>query len=158
MKRCSVLLFSVAVLAQNNSDAKKGQASAQFSSATLDRMIGAGKSPQELARYIFDTQGCNKCHTIGHDGKLGFTDLGNERAQGYQGCISTLTAMTVIAKIPEGQRSPAQRRRVERFEEFGCTTCHKPAEGKMALTALGAKLANLHLGCVEIEKLTSSRN
>jgi hypothetical protein len=32
-------------------------------------MIAAGKSPQELAVYMFDTHGCKSCHTIGHDGK-----------------------------------------------------------------------------------------
>jgi cytochrome c551/c552 len=133
------------------------QAWAQFSTAELDRMIAAGKSQRELAQYLFDTHGCKACHTIGHDGKLGFTDKGKERAEGFEGCISTLKAMSIIAKVPENQRSATQRRRAERFEEFGCTTCHKVSPGKMALTEVGAKLAHLHLGCVEIEKLTSSR-
>ena len=126
------------------------------SSAALDRMIAAGKSQRELAQYLFDTHGCKACHTIGSDGRLGFTEQGKERAQGFEGCISNLKAMSVIAKVPEDQRSATQRRRVQRFEEFGCATCHKVAPGKMELTELGAKLAHLHLGCVEVEKLLSS--
>ncbi len=77
----------------------------QSTAETLDKMIAAGKSPQELAAYVFDTHGCKDCHTAGKDGKLGFTRKGEERAQGSQGCIATLKAMTVIAKIPANQRS-----------------------------------------------------
>jgi hypothetical protein len=126
------------------------------SPTTLDQMIAAGKSQRELAQYLFDTHGCRTCHTIGSEGKLGFTKLGEERAQGFEGCISTLKAMSVIAKVPETQRSATQRRRAERFEEFGCATCHKLTPGKMGLTEEGAKLAHLHLGCVEVEKLISA--
>ena len=128
----------------------------QSPKATLDKMIAAGKSPQELAAYLFDTHGCKNCHTVGHDGKLGFTKKGEERAQGFEGCISTLKAMSIIAKVPEDQRSATQRRRAQRFEEFGCATCHKVTPGKMELTPVGAKLAHLHLGCVEVEKLVAS--
>ncbi len=30
---------------------------------------------------------------------------------------------------------------------------HKVADGEVGLTAVGAKLAHLHLGCVDVEKL-----
>ena len=119
-------------------------------------MIAAGKSNQELAQYVFDTHGCKNCHTVGHDGKLGFTKKGEEQAQGFEGCISTLKAMSIIAKVPGDQRSPTQRRRAERFAEFGCATCHKLTPGKLGLTEVGAKLGHMHLGCVEVEKLVAS--
>src|SRR5215472_10669198 len=67
-------------------------ASAQSSTAILDQMIAAGKSQRELAQYLFDTHGCKNCHTLGHDGKLGFTKKGEERAHGFEGCISSLKA------------------------------------------------------------------
>ena len=86
----------------------------------------------------------------------GFTKEGQERAQGFEGCISTLKAMTIIAKVPEDKRSPTQLRRVQRFQEFGCSTCHKVSPGKVGLTEAGAKLASLHLGCVEVEKLVAA--
>jgi cytochrome c551/c552 len=131
-------------------------ASAQSSTATLDRMVAAGKSQRELAQYLFDTHGCKNCHTLGHDGKLGFTQKGQERAQGFVGCISTLKAMSIIAKVPEDKRSATQRLRAQRFEEFGCTACHQVAPGKVGLTEVGAKLAHLHLGCVDVEKLLAA--
>jgi cytochrome c2 len=131
-------------------------ASEQSSDAALDKMIAAGKSSGELAKYLFDTHGCKECHTVGHDGKLGYTKKGEERAKGFEGCISSLKAMSIIAKVPEEQRSATQRRRAQRFEEFGCAMCHKLTPGKMGLTEVGAKLAHLHLGCVEVEKLVAS--
>lgn len=147
MKYCCIILLGGVILSS--------LAWGQSSTATLDQMIAAGKNQRELAQHLFDTQGCRRCHTIGHEGKLGFTKQGEEKAQGFEGCISTLKAMTIIAKVPEDQRSATQRRRTERFEEFGCATCHKVNPGKMGLTATGAKLASLHLGCVEVEKLVA---
>ena len=129
----------------------------ETSTAALDRMIAAGKSQREVAQHLFDTRGCNDCHTIGGNGKLGFTQKGQERAQSFEGCISTLKAMSVIAKVPENQRSDKQRLRARRFEEFGCSTCHRIAHDKVGLTDLGAKLANLHLGCVDVQKVLASR-
>lgn len=126
-------------------------------SQDLDRMIATGKSQQELARYVFDTHRCKNCHTMGHDGKLGFTKKGRQTAAGFEGCISMLTAMTVITQIPEGERSPQQHQKAERFEELGCTTCHKITPGKLGLTEVGAKLTRLHVGCVDVEKLMASR-
>jgi hypothetical protein len=128
----------------------------QSPNAALDKMVADGKSLRELAQFLFDTHGCKDCHTVGHDGKLGFTKKGDERAKGFEGCISTLRAMSIIAKVPEDQRTATQRRRAQRFEEFGCTTCHKLAPGNMGLTEVGAKLAHLHLGCVEVEKFVAS--
>jgi cytochrome c551/c552 len=128
----------------------------QNQNATLDRMIADGKSPRELAQYVFDTHSCKKCHTIGRDGKLGFTELGKQRAAGFEGCIHLLTVMTEIVRVPEQKRSPQQREKVARFDEFGCTSCHQVSPGKLTLTEAGAKLKHLHLGCVEVEKLTST--
>jgi len=141
-----ILIVSIAVLAW-----------AQSPDATLDKMVAAGKSPQELAAYLFDTHGCKNCHTAVKDGKLGFTKKGEDRAQGFQGCISTLKAMTIIAKVPTDQRSATQRQRAEQFEGFGCTTCHQVGDGKVGVTAVGAKLASLHLGCVDVEKVLASK-
>jgi hypothetical protein len=68
-----------------------------------------------------------------------------------------LAAMTVIVQKPEEKRTAQQRQRAARFEEFGCTECHKLAPGKLGLTEAGARLRQLHLGCVDIEKFTSSQ-
>ncbi len=148
---CLILLSGACAWAQASSSSSPAAALEE-----LDKMIADGKSPRELAQHLFDTQGCKGCHTIGQGGKLGFTKQGEEKAQGFEGCISTLKAMSVIAKMPENQRSATQRRRAQRFEEFGCTACHKITPGKVGLTEVGAKLAHLHLGCVEVEKLVAS--
>lgn len=143
-------------LAQKTQPAPKAagaQPSAQTTTAALDRLASSGKSPQELAQYVFETQGCKSCHTVGQNGKLGFTEKGKQAGQGFEGCISTLREMSVIAKVPEDRRSGTQRRRTERFTEFGCATCHKVTPEEMGLTEVGARLAHLHLGCVDVEKL-----
>jgi len=150
---CALLAAAVVGAAQQASKTP----SAQATSATLDRMIAAGKSPRELGQYVFDTHGCNSCHTIGENGKLGFTAKGKQLTQGFEGCIRTLTAMNLIAQVPHNQRSPDQRRTADRFSEFGCTMCHKIIPGKMGLTDLGTKLTSLHLGCVDVEKLVASK-
>ena len=125
-------------------------------SATLNRMVAAHKSQQELAQYVFDTRGCKGCHTIGQAGKLGFTARGTETAKGFEGCIAMLTAVTHIASVPVDQRTLQQQKKTGRFAEFGCTFCHTMAAGKMAMTGVGTKLANLHLGCVDIERTLAS--
>jgi len=145
------VLFTVQVALAQSQNAPAG------SDPVLDKMVATGKSPQELAKYVFDTHGCKSCHTIGRDGKLGYTDKGKERAQNFEGCIKMLTAMTVIVQTPEDKRTAQQRSKAARFEEFGCTSCHKLTPGAMALTEMGAKLSHLHLGCVEVEKLTSTK-
>jgi hypothetical protein len=133
--------------------AQAQQTAPDASTAALDRMIAAGKSQREVARHLFDTRGCNGCHTIAGNGKLGLTQKGQKRAEGFEGCVSTLKAMTVIAKVPENRRSDAQRLRARRFEEFGCSTCHRVGPDKQGLTDMGAKLANLHLGCVDVQRV-----
>jgi cytochrome c2 len=151
-------LFAGIVFSLSQSAAAQTQPAPQQTGATLDRMIAAHKSQQELALYVFDTHGCKKCHTLGSQGKLGFTEVGKQRAQGFEGCISMLTAMTVIVQVPADKRSAQQRQRAERFEEFGCTSCHKLTPGRLELTEVGAKLAHLHLGCVDVEKLVASES
>ena len=124
--------------------------------ANLEKMSAAGKSQREMAQYVFDHHGCIGCHTAGEGGKLGFTTKGKELTNGFEGCIRALTAMNLIAQVPAAERSADQKRTAQRFEEFGCTTCHQIVPGKMGLTELGAKLTHMHLGCVDIEKALAS--
>ena len=131
--------------------------SPQATSATLDKMIAAKKSDKELAQYVFDNHGCKTCHTVGENGKLGFTERGKNLTNGFEGCIRMLTAMNVIAQVDPRQRSADQKTKAQRFEEFGCTLCHQIVPGKMGLTNLGTKLSHLHLGCVDVEKKVASK-
>lgn len=142
----SLLCLGAVLPGQQNS-----RPSAQKDTATLDKMSAAGKSQREIAQYVFDTHGCNGCHVAGQDGKLGFTQRGRQIGKGFEGCISMLSAMNLIAQVSDGQRSPDQRKKAARFEEFGCTYCHKITPGKMGLTEVGGKLSHMHLGCVQVE-------
>jgi cytochrome c551/c552 len=120
-------------------------------------MAAAGKSQKALAQYVFDHHGCGGCHTAGEGGKLGFTAKGKQLSTGFEGCIRSLTAMNVIAQVSANQRSADQKIKAQRFGEFGCTLCHQIVPGKMGLTALGAKLTHMHLGCVDVEKTLASK-
>jgi cytochrome c551/c552 len=128
------------------------QPSPQRTAATLDRMIAAHKTQQELAQYVFDTHGCTGCHTMGQNGKLGFNSRGQQVAADFEGCIRLLTDVSAIVKIPENRRSCQQNQKAARFNEFGCTFCHQVAADKILLTDVGRKLRSAHLGCVDIEK------
>jgi cytochrome c551/c552 len=142
-----VLLFLPPAHAQS-----KAQPTAQQTSATLDKMMAEHKSQSEMAQYVFDTHGCKACHTVGQNGKLGFTVKGKQTAGGFEGCIRLLTDMTVIAQTPERQRSAQQQKKASRFQEFGCTFCHQITPGRLSLTDVGTKLSHLHLGCVDVQK------
>jgi parallel beta-helix repeat protein len=155
----SVAALSAAILftvSQTRANAQS-QVSAAETAATLDRMSAAHRSQQELARYVFDTYGCNSCHTAGQNGKLGFTSRGQQVAGNFEGCIRLLTDMSLIAQVAENRRSNQQHHKAAQFQEFGCTFCHKITPGRMGLTEVGAKLMNLHLGCVDVEKLVADR-
>ncbi len=115
----------------------------------------ARRSSSELAQYVFDHHGCKSCHTLGRDGKLGLTDRGTEVGRNFEGCISLLTAMNTIVQVKEENRSAEDRRKAERFRDFGCTDCHQITSGKVMLTAIGKKLASLHMGCPDVERLLS---
>src|SRR5215471_1164650 len=126
--------------------------------ARLERMTAAGKTQREIAQYVFDTHGCKRCHVAGQDGKLGFTEKGLQISKSFEGCISMLSAMNLIAQVSDDQRTPGQRQKAVRFEEFGCTFCHQITPGKMGLTEIGAKLSHMHLGCVQVEQQLASQH
>jgi cytochrome c551/c552 len=135
----------------------QSQPSPQQTAAALDRMIAAHKTQQELAQYVFDTQGCKSCHTVGQNGKLGFTSRGQQAAGNFEGCVRLLTDVSTIAKIPESRRSGLQLQKSARFKEYGCTFCHQVAADKVVLTQVGAKLRSAHAGCVDVETHVARR-
>lgn len=127
------------------------------STRTLSETNLSGKSPDELAAYIFEHHGCNNCHTLGKGGKLGFTDRGKEVGKNFEGCVSLLTSMNVIAQVKEENRTPEEKQKAAKFQQFGCTTCHQITPGKLGLTEYGTKLASLHLACTDVQKILSKQ-
>lgn len=102
----------------------------------------------ELTTYVFDHQGCKSCHTLNANYQLGFTVRGIELSSGFEGCASLLTEMAVVAQVQPDDRTPEEKGKAAKFEEFGCNTCHQTMPGKAALTSYGTKLKSLHFpGC-----------
>lgn len=113
----------------------------------------AGKSTDEVAHYIFRNYSCNDCHTLGKEGQFTFTSQGEERKKSFEGCIALLTTMNVVAQISDTQRTPEQKIKADRFDEFGCSFCHQIQPGKMGLTETGKKLVSLHLACTDVQRI-----
>lgn len=152
---CSTLLFS-----QSQAGSPSAQSSKASSSAAPNRLTDAQMakmSSDELAHYIFEHHGCNSCHTLGANGKLGFTERGQQVGKGFEGCIALLTSMNVVAQVKSVDRTAEEKQKAARFQEFGCTTCHQITPGKLGLTSYGTKLKSLHLACTDVEKILAQQ-
>jgi len=150
----SALLLSQAA-SQTPSSSKAAASGAPAETLTDAQM--ARMNSDQLAHYVFEHHGCNGCHTMGADGKLGFTERGKTVGKGFEGCISLLTSMNVIAQVKETNRSEDEKHKAARFKEFGCTTCHQITPGKLGLTTYGTKLKSFHMACTDVEKLLSQK-
>ena len=124
---------------------------------TSSELDPSGKSPQELARFVFANYGCNGCHTLTGQEKFGFTERGNQLRQNFEGCISLLTSMNVLVHVPEAQWTAEERRKHAHFQEYGCMFCHQVSPGRMGLTEMGKKLVSLHLSCGEVQRVLNQR-
>jgi hypothetical protein len=149
---------ALVALSLQRAAAAQNQPSRQQTAATLDRMIAAHKSQQDLAQYVFDTHVCKSCHTVGQNGNLGFTARGQQVRRDFEGRISMLQAMTLIVEVPDNRGSSQQRQKAARFQEFGCAFCHKITPGQLGLTDVGTKLTHPHLGSVDVQKLVARRH
>jgi cytochrome c551/c552 len=152
---CSVLLFS-----QSKPSSQPAQSPAASTSTSPNALSDAQMSKMtsdELAHYVFEHHGCNNCHTLGANGKLGFTDRGKQVGKGFEGCIALLTSMNVIAQVKSVDRSAEEKQKAARFQEFGCTTCHQITPGKLGLTSYGTKLKSMHMACTEVERILAQQ-
>src|SRR5438309_4193542 len=152
---CSVLLFSHSQPSSQRAQSSKASASASQNTLTDAQM--SKMTSDELAHSVFEHHGCNNCHTLGANGKLGFTERGKQVGKGFEGCIALLTSMNVIAQVKPADRSAEERQKAARFQEFGCTTCHQITPGKLGLTSYGTKLKSLHMACTEVEKILAQQ-
>jgi cytochrome c551/c552 len=126
-------------------------------SRTLDEHAVSGKSPQEAADYVFASYDCNSCHTLGGDGKFGFTARGQQIRGDSEGCVAMLTSMSVIAQVDDSNRTPEQKQKAAHFNEYGCTMCHQVTPGHLGLTETGGKLASLHMSCSEVQRILTQK-
>jgi cytochrome c551/c552 len=149
-----VLVLATADIALSMADSSQKQATLAPKKLTEAQM--AKMDSNQLAHYIFQNHGCKNCHTLGSGGKLGFTEQGKEVSKGFEGCISLLTSMNVIAQTKDSDRTSDDKHKVARFHQFGCSECHHITPGKLGLTAYGAKLKSLHLACTDVERILSN--
>lgn len=154
LSACSKRSFETAA---SNPDAQMERAQANQTGARLTEADLKSKSPDKLATFVFENHGCKNCHTMGAGGRLGFTERGNEVGKNFEGCIRLLTAMNVIAQEKEENRTPEEKEKAARFEQFGCSTCHQITPGKLGLTDYGKKLASMHLACTDVERVLSRK-
>jgi cytochrome c2 len=157
---CALAAFCVAEIPRSAASARAAQAKPQAESSsavkTHSNVDLSNMNQDELAHYVFEHHGCKTCHTLGKDEKLGFTDKGKEAGKNFQGCISLLTSMNVIAQVKPANRTPDEKRKAAQFKEFGCTECHQITPGKLGLTEYGKKLKSLHMACTDVERILAS--
>jgi len=124
---------------------------------TLSEFAAAGKSPHEMAEFVFENYKCEGCHTLSKEGKFGFTSWGGQLRQQSEGCVALLTAMNVMIHEPETDWTSEEQRKHAHFQEYGCAVCHQVTPGKMGLTETGGQLASLHLSCPEVQQILNQR-
>jgi cytochrome c551/c552 len=153
---CAPLVWSSHLSFRTNASPKPAQTAS--SKKELSETEMAHMSPGELATYIFEHHGCDSCHTMGSNGKLGYTERGKQVGKGFVGCVSLLTSMNLIAQVDPANRTPDEKEKAVKFREFGCTTCHQIVPGKLGLTSYGIKLKSFHMACTDVEKILSQES
>jgi len=153
---CALLVWSPPLSFRTNASpwpAQTASAQKELSEAEMSHM-----SSDELAKYVFDHHGCDSCHTMGSNGKLGYTERGKQVGKGFIGCVSLLTSMNLIAQVDPANRTSEEKEKAVKFREFGCTTCHQIVPGKLGLTTYGTKLKSFHMACTDVEKVLSQES
>jgi cytochrome c551/c552 len=131
----------------------RSNSSKELSEAEITHM-----SSDQLAKYVFEHHGCDGCHTLGSNGKFGFTERGKQVGKGFIGCISLLTSMNLISQVDPANRTTDEKEKAAKFTEFGCTSCHQIMPGKLGLTSYGARLKSFHMACTDVEKILNGPN
>ena len=150
---CALWVLSSLLSLQTNASPEPAQtasAKKELSEAEMSHMSG-----NELATYVFEHHGCDSCHTMGANGKLGYTERGKQVGKGFIGCVSLLTSMNLIAQVEPANRTPDEKEKAVKFREFGCTTCHQIVPGKLGLTSYGTRLKSFHMACTDVERILS---
>src|SRR5262249_19107391 len=97
------------------------------------------------------------CHTLGAEGKFGFTTQGEQLKSKSEGCIAMLTAMHGIAALPEVRRTAEHKEKLAHFNQYGCTACHRVSYGTVELTEVGIHLRTVDMAVAAVEKIRNQR-
>lgn len=106
-----------------------------------------GKSPGDIARWIYDNHNCSTCHTLTTSGVFGLTARGQQLARDFEGCPGMLQTVWQTLTIPEAQWTAKQKQVRSNFNSFGCAVCHQVGPTAVGLTEVGARAAALHMSC-----------
>jgi len=155
---CTLVVCSLPLSLRTNASPGPRPASAALSKKDLSAADMSHMSSNELANYIFEHHGCGSCHTMGANGKLGYTERGKQVGKGFVGCVSLLTSMNLIAQVDPANRTPDEKEKAVKFREFGCTTCHQIVPGKLGLTKYGTRLKSFHMACTDVERILSQES
>lgn len=153
---CALVVCSLPLSLRTNASpgsARPASSKKELSAAEMSHM-----SSNELAKYIFEHHGCGSCHTMGANGKLGYTERGKQVGKGFLGCVNLLTSMNLIAQVEPANRTPEEKVKAVKFREFGCTTCHQIVPGKLGLTSYGTRLKSFHMACTDVERILSQES
>jgi hypothetical protein len=150
---CALLICSFAPPFLANASSAAAGPSKELTEAQMSHM-----NPDQLATYVFENHGCKSCHTMGANGKLGYTERGKEVGKGFVGCVRLLTSMNLIAQVEPTNRTPDEKEKVVKFKEFGCTTCHAITPGKLGLTSYGTRLKSFHVACTDVERILGNES
>jgi len=153
---CALVVCSSSLVLGTN--ASPGPAQTTPSRKQLSEAEMSHLSSDQLAKFVFENHGCNSCHTMGSNGKLGYTERGVQTSKGFIGCVALLTSMNVIAQVEPANRTTDEKQKAVKFQEFGCTTCHQIMPGKMGLTAYGTRIKSFHMACTDVERILSSES
>ena len=153
---CALVICSSPQSLRTN--ASPGSAQPASSKKELSAAEMSHMSPNDLAKYIFEHHGCGSCHTMGANGKLGYTERGKQVSKGFLGCVNLLTSMNLIAQVEPANRTPDEKEKAVKFREFGCTTCHQIVPGKLGLTNYGTRLKSFHMACTDVERILSQES
>ncbi len=116
-----------------------------------------GKSPREIASWIYNNHGCVVCHTLTNTGLFGLTSQGQARAEDFEGCPGMLKTVWETLAIAEEEWSQSQRRVRRDFVDFGCALCHDVGPTGVGFTEIGAKAALLHMSCSEVDATLNAK-
>lgn len=119
--------------------------------ASLLEYDAEGKSPREIAKWIYDNHGCVSCHTLASTGLFGLTPQGQARAEDFEGCPEMLRTVWNTLVLAEKEWTQRQRRVRRDFVDFGCALCHEVGPTGVGLTEIGAKAALLHMSCSQVD-------
>jgi len=153
---CALLVCSLPLSLRTN--ASPGPAQSASSKKELSEAEMSHMSSDELAKYVFEHHGCGSCHTMGSNGKLGYTERGKQDSKGVLGCVNLLSSMNLISQVDQANRTHEEKEKAVKFREFGCTTCHRIVPGKLGLTSYGTRLKSFHMACTDVERILSQES